>query len=401
MINQNLAPDLLGRENLMGQSLHIVHGVLGLGVGGLERLVLGLVRAAAADGHRVSVLCVESPGELASEGEAAGARIVSLGKPPGRHPLTTHRAAVALTELQPDVVHTHQIGAAWYLSRASLPSGRRIPAVHTEHGNHFARLGGWWATAKARFLFRRASRGINRFCCVSEEIAAACARWRTVPRSKIRVVPNGIPLDLPPDLPDPLATRAALGIPSNAPVIGTIGRLVEVKRQDVLLRATALLVRRFPELQLLLVGDGPERGALEGLARDLGMADRTRFLGYQPRPEAFLGIMSVFALTSRSEGLPVSLLEAWRAGVPVASSAVGGLPAVVADGETGLLFPPGDAAAAAAAIGRLLADPVLAGQIGRAGRRAVEERYTLDRMAATYEDLYRELLADNATGTRG
>jgi glycosyltransferase involved in cell wall biosynthesis len=376
--------------------LHIAHGVLALGVGGLERLVLGLVRQAVRAGHRVSVVCVESPGELAAEAGAAGAVVVSLGKPPDRRSDYRRRAAALLRDLRPDVVHTHQIGAAWYLGPAARPLGS--PVVHTEHGNHFARLGSPLAALKARLFFRSAARSVDRFCCVSDEIAAAVTRWRTVPRAGVRVVPNGIPLDLPPDLPDPAAVRAALGIPPDAPVVGTVGRLAEVKRQDLLIRAVARLRAEFPAVHLVLVGDGPERGRLEALAREHGLADCTRFLGYQPRPEAYLGIMTAFALTSRSEGFPVSLLEAWRAGVPVASAAVGGIPAVVADGANGLLFPPGDAAATAAAVGRLLADPGLARRLGRAGRQTFEGHYTLGRMAAAYEGLYRELLAARRAG---
>ncbi|HYH69065.1 MAG TPA: glycosyltransferase [Urbifossiella sp.] len=380
----------------MGSPLHTVHGVLTLDVGGLERLVLGLVRQSVRTGHRVSVVCVEAPGQLAAEAEAAGAKVVSLDKPPGRDQAYVARAAEALAWLRPDVVHTHQIGAAWYLGPAARSLG--VPVVHTEHGNHFARLGSRLAALKARLVFRSATRSVDRFCCVSDEIAAAVTRWRTVPRGKVLVVPNGISLHPGPGLPDPHAVRASLGIPADAPVVGTVGRLVEVKRQDLLIRAVARLRAGFPGVHLVLVGDGPERGRLEEVAREVGLADRTHFLSYHPRPEAVLGILTVFALTSRSEGFPVSLLEAWRAGVPVASAAVGGIPAVVSDGASGLLFPPGDEAAAAAALARLLGDPALAGRLGRVGRQTFEAGYTLDRMAATYEGLYRDRLAAPRAG---
>jgi glycosyltransferase involved in cell wall biosynthesis len=384
----------------MAAPLHIVHGVLALDVGGLERLVLDLIRAAAGAGHRVTVVSVERPGKLAPEAEAAGARVVSLDKPFGRHPGFIGRAAEALAGLRPDVVHTHQITAAYYLGPAARRLTPPAPVVHTEHGNHFRQAGGWRALAKRRLATRAAARLIDRFCCVSAEIAAAAGRWWTVPRGKLEVVPNGITTDPPADLKPPGAVRESLGIPADAAVVGTVGRLAEVKRQDILIRALRLLAADRPAARLVIVGDGPERPKLDALAAGLGLADRVRFAGYQPRPDEYLRAMDVFSLTSRSEGFPVSLLEAWRAGAAVAAAAVGGIPAVVADGADGLLFPPGDPAAAAAAIGRLLDDPALRGRLARAGRATLADRYSLDRMAAEYERRYRELIADRTAGKK-
>lgn len=384
-------------QNRVGSApLHVMHAVLSLDVGGLERLVVGLVRAARRDGHRVSVVCVERPGQLAGAAEAAGATVVSLGKPPGRLPEFIAEAGRQLDELRPDVVHTHQIGAAWYLGPAARSRG--IPVLHTEHGNQFARGRGWRETVAARLVYRRAAGFVGRFCCVSAEVADAVTRWRTVPRAKVEVVPNGIDADPPPGLPDPGEVRASLGIPPGAPVVGTVGRLNEVKRQDLLVRAAAELRAEFPDVRLLLVGDGPERANLGRLAGELGVAGRVHFAGYQACPEKFFGAMSVFALTSRSEGFPVSLLEAWAAGVPVVCSAVGGVPAVVAHGENGLLFPFGDGKSLVAALAQVLRDRDLGTRLGRAGRRALCERYSLDRMTAEYERCYQSLLASAKLG---
>ena len=376
--------------------LHIAHGVLALDVGGLERLVVGLVGSARQRGHRVSVVCVERPGQLARQAEEAGATIVSLDKPAGRLPEFVDRASELLAELKPNVLHTHQIGAAWYLG----PAARRleIPVVHTEHGNHFSQAGGWRCVVKNRLFMRSAARSIDRFCCVSDEIANAVTRWWTVPRAKVDVVPNGIPTEVATDLPPPESIRASLGIPPGAPVIGTVGRLVEVKRQDLLLRAVGRVQTLVPEVRLLLVGDGPERAKLEALARELGLADRVHFLGYQSCPEQFLRMMDVFVLTSRSEGFPVSLLEAWRASLPVVCTAVGGIPSVVNQGADGLLVPPGDAAAIADALARVLADRDFGAKLGQTGRRALCERYSLERMMTEYERRYRALLARPGVG---
>ncbi|MBA4067321.1 MAG: glycosyltransferase [Isosphaera sp.] len=377
--------------------MHIAHAVLSLDVGGLERIVLSLVRAGRRAGHRVSVVCVERPGKLGPEAEADGAEVVSLDKPPGRLPEYVGRAGAVLARLKPDVIHAHQIGAAWYVGSAARAAGGP-PVLHTEHGNEFARAPSRLAALKARLFYRRTARLIDRFCCVSDEIAAAVCRWRTVPRAKVEVVTNGIPTDPRPGLVPPEEVRAQLGIPPGAPVVGTVGRLAEVKRQDLLVRAVGRLRATFPDVHLLLVGDGEERGRLEALAAEVGLSGRAHFAGYQSCPEQYLRIMSAFALTSRSEGFPVSLLEAWLAGAPAVCSAVGGIPRVVTAGEDGLLFPSGDEAALAAALGRLLGDAGLREELAAAGGRAVRERYSLDRMAAGYEGRYRELLARRGGG---
>ncbi len=378
----------------MSSPLHIVHGVLSLDVGGLERIVLSLVRAGRLRGHRVTVVCVERSGTLATEAETAGATVVSLDKPPGRLPGYVTKAGDVLTGLKPDVLHTHQIGAAWYLGQAARSLG--VPVLHTEHGNEFARSPSWIKTLKVRLFLRHTARFVGKFCCVSQEIASAVTRWRTVPRSKVEVVPNGITTDAPTDLPAPAATRASLNIPDDAPVIGTVGRLAEVKRQDILIRAVAKLRTAIPDVQLVLVGDGPERSRLEALTREVGFASHTHFVGYQSRPEQYLRIMTVFALTSRSEGFPVSLLEAWLANVPAVCSAVGGIPSVLTHETDGLLFPYADEAALISSLTRLLEDRALRERLAGAGNRVVRERYSLERMAADYETRYRELIAASA-----
>ena len=136
--------------------------------------------------------------------------------------------------------------------------------------------------------------------------------------------------------------RAALGIAPDAPVVGTVGRLAEVKQQGVLIRAFAQVLPAFPAARLLLVGDGPLRAELEGLAGSLGLGGAVLFAGYQSNPERYLAAMDVFVLPSRAEAMPLVIPEAWAAGRPVVASRVGGIPELIADGKTGLLVAPGD-----------------------------------------------------------
>jgi glycosyltransferase involved in cell wall biosynthesis len=371
--------------------MNIVHGVLSLDVGGLERLVVELARMAQCRGHRITVICIERAGQLSPDVIAAGARVIELAKPTGRHAQYTEQASRLLSELEPDVVHTHQIGAAWYLAQ---PAHRlRVPVLHTEHGNHLLRQQGIANTIRTRLRMALTARHIDAFCCVSNEIAAAVSQWHVVDRAKVRVVANGVPINRQSAPFSNRDVRAELGIPPTATVVGTVGRLTEVKRQSLLIGAFARIHASQSETHLVIVGDGPERLALETLARTLGVTHAVHFVGYQRRPEDFLAIIDVFSLTSRSEGFPVSLLEAWSAGIAVACSAVGGIKDVVTHGKNGMLFPAGDETAAAQVILQLIADRPLREQLGHAGRSEITRHYSLDRMVAEYERLYAELIA--------
>jgi glycosyltransferase involved in cell wall biosynthesis len=174
-----------------------------------------------------------------------------------------------------------------------------------------------------------------------------------------------------------------------------VGRLCEIKRQDLLLRAfgqVRALGAEAAQTHLLIVGDGPALGELRALTAALDLVPWVHFAGYQPAPERYYGAMDVFALTSRSEGMPLSVLEAWAAGLPVVATRVGGLPELVDDGRTGILVEFGDEAALAGALGGLIADRARARWLGAAGREQVEARFSLERMAEAYQRHYLELL---------
>jgi glycosyltransferase involved in cell wall biosynthesis len=375
----------------MPQPIAVTHAVLSLDCGGLERVVVDLIREGRARGHRVDVVCLERPGTLAPEAEQLGAKVVCLNKSPGRSRAAGRVVRAALTELRPDVVHTHQIGVLWHAGREARRVGVPV-VVHTEHGNHL-KAKSWSRRVRQRALWGVAGRRAARFFCVSEEIAREVTRYGVVVRGKVRVLPNGIDTANFAGSETGSAVRAALGIPPAAPVVGTVGRLSEVKRQDVLIRAFAGLRRGFPDAHLLLVGDGPARAELEALQRGLGLNGVVHLTGYQTRPQEFLRAMDVFALTSRSEGLPLSVLEAWATGLPVVASAVGGLPALIEHGRTGLLFPPADTGALEEALTDLLAAPGLRRRLGDEGRREVCSRYDTCQMADGYEESYRRLLS--------
>ncbi|CAN5596426.1 glycosyltransferase [soil metagenome] len=362
-----------------------MHAVLSLDVGGLERIVVDLLREGQRLGQETAVLCIERPGDLAPLAAQLGAKMFCAHKRPGTRPSIIGKTAQMLEEFQPDVVHTHQIAPLFYVGRAARRAGVPL-VVHTEHGKNYARR---W---RSRLLGRLAARRTQKFFCVSNDIAGEVLAARVATPSKVQVIVNGI---------DPTrfskhdqrdALRRSLAIPHDAPVVGTVGRLTDVKRQDLLIRSFAMARRTDPRLQLLIVGDGPRGDDLRALSSQLNVASAVHFVGYQPQPERYFQMMDLFALTSRSEGMPLSVLEAWAASVAVVGSRVGGIPELIEHGKTGLLFHDGDERALAGAITMLAHDREYAKQLADAGRRRVRAAFHIRATARAYHEQYLGLL---------
>jgi sugar transferase (PEP-CTERM/EpsH1 system associated) len=388
----------MDQRSSTARNIHVVHIVLSLDCGGLERIVLDLARKGPGLGQRVSVICLERHGDLAAEVEAAGAAVICLHKPPGRRPETVGKVREALRQLRPDVVHTHQIGALLY----SGPAAKELHVplvVHTEHGNQIARSRAMDKKMRTRLLWWVAGRHAARFFCVSEDIADEVKVYGSVASRKVRVVANGIDTDRFRFREGSEDIRESLGIPDGVPVIGTIGRLNEVKCQDLLIRSFARVRERYGDARLLIVGDGPRRAGLEALATSLGLGGAVSFAGYQSRPDRFLHAMDIFALTSRAEGMPLAILEAWAAGLPVVSTRVGGIPRVVEHGLTGLLIDPGDEDALTETLCGLLGNPSSARKLAEAGRKRVQLDFDTSRMAGDYHRHYLELLDSRRANT--
>jgi glycosyltransferase involved in cell wall biosynthesis len=303
----------------MSDAFHVVHVVLAVDVGGMERGLINQIREALRLGERVTVVCLERPGVLAPQLEALGVPVLCLHKKPGFRWGLVRRMAEVFRPLRPDVVHTHQPATMFY----GVPAARRagVPViVHTQHGKFFAAERWRW-----RWLGWLAGRHLTRFFCLTQDIAREVTSHGIVPASKVEIIVNGIDTARFQGGDGAEELRESLRIPPAAPVVGTVARLTAIKRQDLLLSAFARVRERVPDAHLVLVGDGPLLGPLRGLAGDLGLAECVHFAGYQDRPERFYPLMDVFALTSESEGMPQSVMEAGAARVPVVASRVGGL----------------------------------------------------------------------------
>jgi glycosyltransferase involved in cell wall biosynthesis len=279
----------------------------------------------------------------------------------------------ALRRLRPTLVHVN-LKSPWDCPYGILAAlALRVPFVLVEQ-SLYPKTGSL-RRRFARFAARRAAAVV----AVGERSAREIERLLDLPPGAVQTIYNGVP-DVGVDEGSGPAT----------PVVGCIGRLDLEKAYDTLLCA-------LPDVDAaaVIVGDGPERARLEKLAAELGIADRVQFLGWSQDPRRHLRSFTVFCLPSRpgTESFPLTIVEAMLAGLPVIATTVGSVAEAVLPGETGLLVPPDDCEALAAALRRLLGDPTLRESMGRRGREHARARFTLQHMVEGYERLYKEILA--------
>ncbi len=283
--------------------------------------------------------------------------------------------------LRVDLVHLHSSRAAWLGGLAAAVAGR--PALAAWRLDRPIQPGPRTGMLLGRLLDRNVA--------VSPAVAARL-REGGAPADRTRVIWDAVDPSRIRAARDRDAVRAALGVASDDPVVLCIARLVKAKGVDVLIEAVARLAGLHPSLVLCIAGSGPERAALDGRSRRLGVGDRVRFLGERSDVGDLLAACDLFTHPSRSEGLGVAVLEAMCAGRAVVASAVGGLRDLIEDGRCGVLVPPGDSEALAAAIGELLADPARRERLASAACERVGERHSPGPMIQAYERLYRSLL---------
>lgn len=295
-------------------------------------------------------------------------------RPRSGHDVRSLRAHFsALREVAPDIVHVN-LSSPWScqycIAAACLLRRPRVVAVY--------QLPRPPVSERQRRMKRLTARGVDRHVGVGARTSREVEQLIGFPTGSVITIHNGVP-----DESHPPAPR-----PRPGPLIGAVGRLEPQKGFDVLIRALPQVDRA----TLVLVGDGSERGSLEELADRIGVADRVLWIGWSDEPRSYLGAVDVFALPSRFEGFPLTVLEALLARTAVAATDVGSVAEAVRHAETGLLVPAEDPAALADAIRRLLGDEALRRRLGEQGRRLVQERFTAAHMTRAFESLYDDLL---------
>ena len=361
-------------------ALRIVHVVSTLEVGGAETLALRLAGAQRERGHDAEILAFAA-GSLETSCEKVGIPVQILEKREGFDTSLFARTFRWLRDACPNVVHVHNTQALVYVAVSARLA--QAVLVYTKHGNQPERRRRMW-------LRRSAGVWVHAFVSVSAATQAFARKNFEALPSRMQVIENGVHLETFRNDPERrTAARLALGLDPDAWVIGTVGRLDSVKNQAMLLRAAAPLLE--DGTHLVLVGDGPQRPALESLAESLGCRETTHFSGQRLDIPKLLPAFDTFALSSHTEGLPLVLLEAMACSLPVVSTAVGGIPRVAIHEQTALLAPPGDEDALSAALAALRAEPERALAMGRAGRDRVVAHYGLEATVEAYGRLYESL----------
>jgi glycosyltransferase involved in cell wall biosynthesis len=351
-------------------------------VGGAQTYVASLLPALA--GPFEVAVAAHGSGPLAAAARAAGARFIELEHV--RRPLSPWHDPLGLLELativrreRPDIVHVNSAKAA-ALGRAAAWLTRVPIRIYTVHGWSYTAHTG---ASSALYLWaERLLRPMTTVTiCVAESERRAGLEARTCDEATTVVIHNGVDLGRP----------TARGSGAERCRLVTVGRLQAPKDTLTLVRALAELPRGACEA--VIVGGGPDRPAVESEARRLDLESVVHLAGERNDVPELLAASDVFVLSSRSEGLPLSILEAMAAGLPVVATNVGGVPELVVEGETGFLVPPGDPQALAGALERLLGDSTLRRRLGAAGRLRAERSFDLVSTRQAHFDLYSALLA--------
>jgi glycosyltransferase involved in cell wall biosynthesis len=359
-------------------------------LGGTEVQTLSVVRTLVATNYRVSVCCYyEFDDTVVKRFKTEGVEVILLGLSRSREKfgmtaiLTLIQSLVALFRKQrPDIVHVQ------YLAPGLIPIiAARLAGVKTVFATvHIAGEAAYGG--KAKFLLHCAARLCTAFICVSKGVeefwfgdSMVLESNTNLGRRKHFTIYNSVETEKIrriADATDRKALRQELGIPPDAPVIGIVGRLAEQKGHTLLLDAFATVVAQSPEVVLLVVGEGPLRPTLAEQADHLGIGRSVYWMGRQSQEEVFrlYATMDIFVMPSLYEGFGLTAAEAMAAGLPVIGTRVDGLSEIIADGETGILIPPGDINTLARSMLTLLWQPANRKVMGENGRRRVEQLFS-------------------------
>lgn len=360
--------------------------LIGLGIGGAEVLAARMARRLRSN-YRFIFACLDEQGPLGEELRSEGFPIHVLGRRPGVDWRCARRLARLLRRERVDLVHAHQYTPFFYGVTARLP-WRRPPVLFTEHGRWFPDHPRPKRIIVNRLLLRQSDRVVG----VGQSVRQALIHNEGIPARRVDVIYNGINFAaFSGDFSDPGATRREIGIGDGELMIIQVARLDPLKDHATAIATLEHVVRRRPEARLVLVGEGPERAQVEALVRERGLTPWVRFLGLRTDIPRLLRAADLFLLTSVSEGIPLTIIEAMAAGLPVVATRVGGVGEIVHEGRTGLLAPSGDHEALALHSLRLAESSELRAEMGRLGRQRAVEDFSESQMIDQYHRLYREI----------
>lgn len=371
----------------------VVHLIYRLDFGGLETLLAECVNHIDSEKYRHAIVCLTDYTEFSQKITRPGVEIFALNKTPGLGLGTHVRLWQLLRRLRPTILHTYNLSAIEYAFTAALAG---VPIrIHAEHGRGISDLNG--TNRKHNLLRRLLIPCIDCYIPVSADLRQWLKASIGVPDQKNLMISNGVDTDLYCPSGSGENVRSQHGATAACFVIGSVGRIQDVKNHagliDAFIQLRAMLPFAKMPLRLTIVGDGPLLPSLKEKIRLAGIADLVWLPGSRTDIAQIMRTFSVFALPSLAEGTPVTVLEAMATGLPVVASRVGGMPDIVIDNMTGKLIPAADTDALASALAHYYHHPVLMAQHGSAGRQLVAQKNSLKSMLAGYTRLYDTLCA--------
>lgn len=360
--------------------MNILHVVLSLETGGLERVVLDLIHNSSS--NLTSYLCcLDEVGGHRDELHSIGIDYWELENYGINKVETFKKIKKIVIGNKIDIIHTHNPSPHFYGALVGFICG--IPVVHTKHGRNYP--SNKWLVYKNYIL----SFFSYKVVCVSSDVANVALDIERVSVAKVVTILNGIDTYKYSN-PKSIANLKALGVKEDSFVIGIVARLSVEKDHNTLLDALSLIVSKTPKIRLLIVGDGPLRYVLEKRVDELKLGRHCCFLGNRSDVPELLSAINLFVLSSTTEGVSLTLLEAMSASLPIVCTDVGGNREVVVDSITGIIVPPQDPQAFADAVIELIKNPAQLTQMGKEGKKRVESFFSVSRAAREYEKLYCE-----------
>ena len=365
--------------------IRVAHVVQNLPIGGMERIVVSLVQNIDHQRFRSSVYCLEDGGTLAPEIRSTGSDVTAMNKKPGLSYSLPFRLARLFRRDHVDLVHCHNFGGLVYGA-----IGGRLAGVggvlYTAHGPEMP-----YGSRKA--VFQRLPL-VDRIITVSDYVRDSAINKAGLSPSRVTTIHNGVDVGRYSRIASTREqVRTQLGLTSDEPLLGVVARLTPEKDHDTLLQSLVLVRNDFDNVKLAIAGEGELMDALKKKVEHLGLSRSVWFLGNRGDVPELLQAMDLFVLSSRQEGLGITLLEAMAVGLPVVATNTGGIPEIVISGETGLLVPPEDASRFAEAVKWMLSHRDDGKEMGLRGQKRALQQFGVERMVEQYEAVYDEVLA--------
>jgi glycosyltransferase involved in cell wall biosynthesis len=371
----------------------VLHVIYSLYRGGAERVIETQILGGDRRRFEYLVCSITGGGDLIDRMSNAGSRVILLGKRRRGDVTAITKLANLIRRERIDLLHLHNAPGMFWGTLAAIASATGVPIVRSEHNpyrpDELPRLYRW--------LYPRFTKRARTVICVSERVRRSYAERFPALAGRFVDIPNGIRVQDYEKLPPRAECRAQFKLLPGAKLIGTVGRMTPVKNHKLLIEALFRVRQTMNDVHLAIIGEGELRESLAAYAADLGVSEYVSLVKESQKIDYFYGAIDIFCLSSDSEGMPLSLLEALASGVPVVSTEVGGIPEVIESGKTGYLVPKGSAEFLAKRILELLQDPSKAAELALSGRAMVRERFAAEKMIRAIEAVYDEALAKSGS----